>query len=186
MKPKIYDNFSISVLTLFALILFGATTFLAQTPTLRTNGKIAFASNRDGNYEIYSMDNDGSSQIRLTNNPAADSRPAWSPDGRRIAFQSTRAGNTQIYVMNTDGSSQTRLTNNSADDYAPQWSPDGTKIVFSESQSQSPYSEIYVIDADGSNPTNLTNSPNLFRILRRGRPMTAKSYSCAGHITTFA
>jgi Tol biopolymer transport system component len=50
------------------------------------------------------MNADGSGQINLTNNPAADDVPSWSPDGRRIAFASDRDGNREIYVMNADGS----------------------------------------------------------------------------------
>ena len=42
------------------------------------NGKIVFASNRDGNWEIYVMNADGSNQVNLTNNPTADRYPTWS------------------------------------------------------------------------------------------------------------
>jgi TolB protein len=41
--------------------------------------KILFVSNRDGNNEIYSMNADGSDQLRLTYNPADDHSPVWSP-----------------------------------------------------------------------------------------------------------
>src|SRR5438105_1146558 len=75
-----------------------------------TQGKIAFTSNRDGNDEIYVMNTDGTGVTRLTNDPASDSQPAWSPDGSRIAFTSTRVGNFDIYVMNADGTNVTRLT----------------------------------------------------------------------------
>ena len=73
--------------------------------------KIAFVSNRDGNYEIYVMNSDGTGQTRLTHDPGEDTWPVWSPDGRRIAFASDRDGNYEIYVMNADGTNQTRLTN---------------------------------------------------------------------------
>ena len=49
------------------------------TPAPPATGRIAFFSNRDWTYEIYVMDADGSNQTRLTNNPAVDWTPAWSP-----------------------------------------------------------------------------------------------------------
>src|SRR5262249_7886288 len=68
--------------------------------------------------------------IRLTNNPAADEMPRWSPDGSKIAFQSNRDGKYEIYVMDVDGANVKRLTNNQANDTDPAWSPDGKKIAF--------------------------------------------------------
>ena len=78
--------------------------------------KIAFHSDRDGSYEIYVMDADGTDITRLTNNPADDGDPTWSPDGEQIVFHSNRSGSFEIYVMNADGSGQTRLTNNTSDE----------------------------------------------------------------------
>ena len=85
--------------------------------------KIAFYSNRDSNYEIYVMNDDGSGLTRLTNNADADLHPIWSPDGARIAFHSNRDGNYEIYVMNADGTGVTRITTNSAGDWGAVWSP---------------------------------------------------------------
>jgi Tol biopolymer transport system component len=127
-----------------------------------TGGKIAFTSSRDGNDEIYVMNADGSSQTRITNNPAIDVSPKWSPDGTKIAFQSTRDGNTDIYVMNADGSGQTRLTFLGSE-ASQSWSPDGSKILFTSYRTGN--HEIYVMDIDGSNEIRLTTdgyngSPN--------------------------
>lgn len=88
-----------------------------------TKGKIAFASDRDGNAEIYIMNVDGSEQRRLTDNHAEDWDPSFSPDGSKIAFESDRDGNSEIYIMNVGGSEQTRLTNNPAIDWLPCFSP---------------------------------------------------------------
>ena len=117
------------------------------------NGKIAFASNRDGNYEIYVMNADGSDQTRLTFNEADDQAPSWSSDGSRIVFCSNRDGNYEIYVMNADGSGQTRLTFNEADDVDPVWSPNGKKVAFVRGRY---VVHIYVMNADGSDETMLT------------------------------
>ena len=67
----------------------------AATPL---RAKIAFASDRDGNFEIYTMDADGSNLARLTEDLGEDRNPAWSPDGTRLAFVSSRDGNAEIYV----------------------------------------------------------------------------------------
>ncbi|MBT7081114.1 MAG: DUF5050 domain-containing protein, partial [Chloroflexi bacterium] len=119
--------------------------------------KIAFASIRDGNWEIYTMDADGTGQTNNTNNPEDDSRPAWSPDGSSIAFTSYRDGNWEIYTMDADGGNPTRITYNTAIDFTPSWSPDGTKIAFYSTRDGN--REIYVMNADGTNQTRLTNNP---------------------------
>ena len=102
------------------------------------------------------MNADGSGQTRLTNNPAFDFLPQFSPDGSKIAFCSDRDGNYEIYVLNADGTGQTRLTNNAAEDSQPSFSPDGSKIAFYSNRDGN--GEIYVMDADGSNPVRLTTN----------------------------
>jgi Tol biopolymer transport system component len=95
-----------------------------KSPVWSPDGKkIVFASGRDGNWEIYVMNADGSNQTRLTNHPDVDMQPAWSYDGKQIAFVSTRDGNQEIYVINADGSNLLRLTNNDTTDSDPVWMP---------------------------------------------------------------
>lgn len=103
------------------------------------------------------MNADGSDLVRLTDNPAHDTSPSWSPDGNRIAFISHRDKNAEIYVMNADGSNQTQLTKNSASDFMPSWSPDGTKIIFVSNRDEN--AEIYIMNPDGSDQTRLTEEP---------------------------
>ena len=70
------------------------------TPSVSPSGdKIAFISDRDGNYEIYMMNRDGSAQQRLTSNPADDLHPVFSPDGQKILFHSNRSGSYDLYLM---------------------------------------------------------------------------------------
>ena len=143
--PIIFDNSGYAGNKQFLVVSGGDEERLAQ---------IAFASLRDENWEIYAMDEDGSDLTRLTEDPANDVAPAWSPDARRIAFASNRAGNFDIYVMNADGSEVTQLTDDPGDDFAPRWSPDGRKLAFySERESNV---DIYVMNADGSAQMRVT------------------------------
>jgi len=65
---------------------------------------IAFASNRDGDDEIYVMKTDGSHVVQLTINNYRDTLPSCSPDGQKITFQSNGTGDFEIFTMNADGS----------------------------------------------------------------------------------
>ena len=128
------------------------------TPTPDNSmSRIAFATNRDGNWEIYVMNADGSDPHNVTNNPAIDSHPSWSPNGSKIAFQSERDGNLEIYAMNSDGSEQVRLTNDRGTDHSPAWSPDGTKIAFI-SDRRGRHSVWTMNAEDGSEPEDVTGS----------------------------
>lgn len=131
--------------------------FLSILPLIAAaQEKIAFASDRDGNFEIYVMNPDGTNQINLTNNSNGDYRPSFSPDGSKIAFDSFRDGSGEIYVMNADGTNPLRLTNNVVFDVDPSFGPDGSKIVFSSARDGN--FEIYVMNADGSNQIRLTEN----------------------------
>jgi len=117
--------------------------------------EIVFGSDREGAWQIYSMNADGSDQKPLPN-PADGNAPAWSPDGKQIVFVSSRHGEDEIYVMEPDGSNQTRLTANSIWEDNPQWSPDGRQIVFTSRPGGA--DNIFVMDADGTHVRNITQS----------------------------
>ncbi|MBM3942468.1 MAG: hypothetical protein FJ316_06010 [SAR202 cluster bacterium] len=126
------------------------------TATLQAHTRIVFTSILENNTDIYVMDADGTNLTRLTDHPAMECKPAWSPDGSKIVFFSNRDGNFEIYTMNADGSSVTRLTHNAASDANPAWSPDGRKIAFSSDRDGN--FEIYSMNPDGSEVQRLTNS----------------------------
>ena len=120
--------------------------------------QIAFSSARDGNFELYLMNDDGSDLVRLTDDPATDVDPSWSPDGRMIAFTSDRDGDEEIFVINADGSGLRQLTSNDASDCCAGWSPDGRQVVFNSNWPDGDQ-DIYVINSDGSGLVNLTDFP---------------------------
>jgi Tol biopolymer transport system component len=163
----------------FALLLGAATNLPATAQTVGPNGRVAFSSDADGDWDIWTMNPDGTDMVNLTSADETgdgwtDTQPSWSPDGTRIAFTSTRGSGdmSDIYVMLADGTEITQVTTDSSPDLAPDWSPDGTRLVFwSERESESPGGtddgDIYVVDVDGSNEQNITddfeNQPGQFQ-----------------------
>jgi Tol biopolymer transport system component len=122
------------------------------------NGKIAFASDRDGGFEIYTMNADGSKQMNRSQDFGFEGDPSWSPDGGRIAYSTSRDGGTEVYRMRSDGSAQKRLTDNGVPtDSGPVFSPDGRQIAFQSNRDGN--FEIYKMRTDGKGPVNLTNDP---------------------------
>jgi TolB protein len=98
--------------------------------------RIAYSSTRDGNCEIYVMDNvkslDGAArrERRLTADRAIDSSPSWSNTGKEIAFTSDRTGSPQVYVMDADGGNVRRLTFDGRRCDSAAWCPTGGRIAY--------------------------------------------------------
>lgn len=114
--------------------------------------RIAFASNRNGQMEIWVMKPDGTSLATL----GEGVWPEWSPDGRRILFTRDSDNGGRIWVMDADGGNARQLTT-AIDDHSATWSPDGTKICF-WTQRDDLKSELYIMNADGSNQTRITDN----------------------------
>lgn len=124
-------------------------------------GRIVFASDRDGNFEIYTMYANGSHVTRLTNYPGDDTEPAWSPDGQKIAFVSDRPGRDEIFVMNSDGTNVERLTFSTSNKHSPAWSPDGSHIAYVDShKADFPDfdSEIHTVEIESNESIRLTSN----------------------------
>lgn len=72
--------------------------------------KVAFSSNKDGDYEVYIVNIKTGEVERLTNNDKQDIGPSWSSDGQSIVFSSDRDGNWEIYSLQADGTNLQKLT----------------------------------------------------------------------------
>ncbi len=132
----------------------------AAIPVATNSDQIAFTSVQDGNPEIYLINADGSGLTRLTNDPAVDSEPAWSPDGSQITFTSDRDGEQRLYVMNADGSDARLVTDKANGVAVPVWSPDGEWIAF-VAFTEAGFLDIFIVHPDGSDLRQLSNGPGL-------------------------
>jgi dipeptidyl aminopeptidase/acylaminoacyl peptidase len=134
-------------------------------PTLSADGWwIAFQSDRDGDWEIYTMDFFGRHQTRQTYNPASDTDPVWTPlcadttetcISGTIAFQSDRSGNWDIFLLDPgtiEGPFQ--VTTDSGDDTDPFWAPDGSALTFQSDRNGN--WDIFTILLDGTDETQWT------------------------------
>jgi TolB protein len=123
-----------------------------------SNGKIAFATNRDGNYEIYTMNPDGTGQTRLTNTADDEFFPVWPADGSKIAYERDTPAAQQIYSMSATGGNQIRLSDGASADEEPGWAPDGTKLVFTSNRNGAAGLEVWRMNANGTGYFQITNT----------------------------
>jgi Tol biopolymer transport system component len=116
----------------------------SPTPVPETPDKIAFMSNRSGFWDIYSMNSDGTNQIKLTND---DMKVAFafavSPDGKKIAYISDKSGNPDLWVMELATKQATQMTSTElTDEGSPSWSPDNSAIAFHSDDNTSDFFQV--------------------------------------------
>ena len=134
-RDKGYVKFAVLSYVISALLVFSSSASVwAKAPV---TAKIVFMSKRDGNAEIYIMNPDGSEQVNLSQHPAADYDPTWSPNGKQILFSSDRDdGVFDLYLMDADGRNVQKVFEDSAYRRNPNWSPDGKQIVYAQGDPQ--------------------------------------------------
>jgi len=102
-------------------------------PALSPDRKqLAFASDRNGFWDLYVMQLNTADVTQITNTPEYDSAPSWSPDGQWLAFETYVNDNLEISVVSVNDRSQPMipLTQNPASDHSPAWAPDGRHVAF--------------------------------------------------------
>jgi TolB protein len=107
---------------------------LASTPAISPDGtQVVFALRTPrGDADLFISKLDGSDRRNITNNPAIETSPTWSPTGKQIAFASDRdrPGTTQIYICDSDGANVRGIIKEGGDADSPAWSPDGRWLAF--------------------------------------------------------
>jgi Tol biopolymer transport system component len=123
------------------------------TPAYAPDGRLAFASSRSGNFELYLVDANRK-LVQLTRDPDTELSPSWSPDGAQIAYTRVdQTGNADIWILRVATRKAVRITTDPADDSDPSFSPDGQQLAF-------------VSDRSGGVPTIWTMAA------KRGAPAT--------------
>jgi Tol biopolymer transport system component len=154
-----YRDLIFSLLGLFAVgILATVLVIKLREPVL-----ISFMSDRDENFEIYTLELDSSNTANITNHEAEDGLPSWSTSNGAIAFLSTRDSSfASIYRMGTKGEDLTLLVNDMPIiATSPAWSPNGEWLAFDIGQSGQ--SDVFLVSYDGGEVKNLTDDPSANR-----------------------
>lgn len=132
-------------------------------PSWSKDGTIYFTSNRDGNFELYSVSASGEGLTQLTHTaaPTQNFGPAVSPDGKSVVFYRSGLvpwGTTQLYLWHSGSPVVTRLTSNSYrhGDFDPAWAPNGKQITFASDRMGS--NAIWMINSDGTGLIQVTHS----------------------------
>ncbi|MCE2415710.1 PD40 domain-containing protein [Candidatus Poribacteria bacterium] len=115
--------------------------------------KIVFTSADEISREIYLMNPDGSGQVNITNHPADDLFPTWSPTGEEILFVSDRVRMRDLYLMDADGGNVRRIFSNPAYRHHPTWSPDGKQIAYERIEANERF--IYTATIEGKHEEQL-------------------------------
>lgn len=118
--------------------------------------RLVFASDREGDYEIFSIGTDGNSVERLTENPGPDQSPTWSPSGARVAFQSDRDDKSGLWVMDLADREVRLLFEDSSPELVPDWSPDGRWVAFTSERDGNP--DLYRVEVDSGRSERLTEN----------------------------
>lgn len=153
----------------------------AEATWCHRGGRFVFTSDRDGDLELYEMDEAGKTK-RLTTSPGYDGGAFYSPDCREIVWRAwhyagegpdfddykallkehlVRPSKMELWVMSSDGTNQRQLTNTGAANFGPYFHPDGRRIIYSSNHNTGSRHEfeLYMIDKNGGEPERITTAP---------------------------
>jgi len=132
-------------------------------PAVSPDGtRLAYASRRNGFWDIYTFDFRSGKATRITDTLAYDGHPSWSPDGLWLAYESYSSGNLEIFIQSiqTPGEPAVQLTDEPWPDFEPSWSPAGDQIAFTSLRSGE--AEVWTVKVNQADDRfqNISNNPD--------------------------
>src|SRR5271157_319923 len=127
-------------------------------PAMSPDGKrIAFASNRDGYWNLYTLDIQSGNVVQLTNDHNYNAAPTWSPDLAWIAYETYQNGNLQIALLSLKNPAQppVLLTDDPSANHSPAWAPNGRQIAFVSNRTGD--DDVWLADLDKTGPDRFTD-----------------------------
>ena len=123
-----------------------------RSPVVSPDGStVVYISKLSGNYDLRTMDADGSNIVGITDAPADEFGPVWSPDGKSIIYSSEG----DIWSTDRNGIRTKNLTDDEFNNVDPFFSPDGSKIVFASDRSGN--SDIWLMNSNGTGALQITS-----------------------------
>lgn len=125
--------------------------------------RLAFQSDRTGNWEIWTCKRDGSDPVQLTHfrGPLVGT-PRWSADGKQIAFDSRASGISQIYTISAEGGEPQQVTRDTHGGEVPSWSRDGKWLYFSSIRDGA--ANVWKLPAHGGAAVSVTSNGGIYAV----------------------
>jgi TolB protein len=123
--------------------------------------QIAFASHRDGNWDLYKLDLNNGQVTQLTDQAGFHAHPSWSPDAKFLAYEEYRDGHFKICIVSTEGGDPIWCGPNGLDAFEPDWYPKSPGRMLLFTGRDGAHTDIYSINLESLEIINLTETPSL-------------------------
>ena len=144
--------------------------------------RVAFASDRTGNWDIWIVNLDGHQAIQVTYNAAHEVHPTWSPDGKQLVFCSMpeRGGQWEVWVASAEAGAVKKFIGYGL---FPEWAPNSNTILYQRARRRgSRWFSLWtvkLVNGEPRMPTEILSSPVHAMILPTWSPDETQIAYCA-------
>lgn len=128
-----------------------------RRPKLSPDGRtVLFESDRDGNYQLYTIDIAGTNLYNFSNNKFEEGVGSWSPSGKAIAYYSNKSGKNEIYIRNLVTGLEKKISDNDYENWRPTFSNSGDYLVYG-AEVNNDQEDLFLYNFSTKKTTRLTN-----------------------------